>query len=124
MYISVNENNEVKKIGIDETLKVLYIDEKAESYPFKGWSDAKICCYIVEVNKEGIVTMFTPYIWSNNLEVIDLLGKTTEVNASDISDNRDGLMETFEASMLNTDDIADLRAGLEEVYEMLLESEV
>ena len=44
-------------------------------------------------------------------------------NASDISDNRDGLMETFETYLSNTDDIATLREGLMEVYE-LIESEV
>ena len=123
MYISVNEKNEIKKVGIDENLTVLYVDENSADYPWNGWSEVKICCYKVEV-KDGIVTMMTPYVDSISLDVIDQLGKSTEVNAGDISDNRDGLMETFEASMLNTDDIADLRTGLEEVYEMLLESEV
>lgn len=123
MYISVNEKNEIKKVGIDENLTVLYVDENNVDYPWNGWSKAKICCYKVTV-KDGIVTMMTPYIWSNNLDVIDQLGKSTETNKSDISDNRDGLMETFETSITNSDDIATLRDGLMEVYEMLLESEV
>ena len=124
MYISVNEKNEIKKVGIDENLTVLYVDENSADYPWNGWSEAKICCYKVEV-KDGIVTMMTPYIWSNNLDVIDQLGKSTEVNKSDISDNRDGLMETFETGMTNSDDIATLRNGLMEVYEMITaESEV
>lgn len=124
MYISVNSNNEIKKVGIDENLTVLYVDETREDYPWNGWSEAKICCFKVKVNDEGMITMFTPYIWSNNLDVIDMLGQSTEVNKSDISDNRDGLMETFETGMTNSDDIATLRDGLMEVYEMLLESEV
>lgn len=124
MYISVNENNEIKKVGIDDTLTVLYVDETKENYPFKGWSEAKICCYKVRVNDGGVITMFTPYIYADNLEVIDMLGQSTEVNKSDISDNRDGLMETFETGMTNSDDIATLRNGLMEVYEMLLKSEV
>lgn len=123
MYVSVNDKNEIKEVGISTNplLTSLYIND--EKNPFNGWSNAKICCFKVNV-KDGIVTMMTPYVDSISLDVIDQLGKSTEVNAGDISDNRDGLMETFEASMLNTDDIADLRTGLEEVYEMLLESEV
>jgi hypothetical protein len=41
------------------------------------------------------------------------------VNASDISDNRTGIEESFEASLSNADDIADVRTALEEVYEMI-----
>ena len=50
--------------------------------------------------------------------------KKIDVNASDIADNRDGLMETFEGTMINAEDISALREGLEEVYEMIIESEV
>lgn len=125
MYISVNQNNEIKKVGVDENLTVLYVDEKSKNYPWNGWSNAKICCYRVNVNDKGIVTMMTPYIFSNNLDVIDQLGNATEVNSSDITDNRNGLMETFETGMTNSDDIATLRNGLMEVYEMITaESEV
>ena len=124
MYLSGNERNEVKKVGIDENLTILYVDENNSEYPFKGWSDAKICCFKVNVT-DGIITMATPYIYNNNLEVIDMLGQSTEVNKSDISDNRDGLMETFETGMTNSDDITTLRDGLMEVYEMITaESEV
>ena len=45
-------------------------------------------------------------------------------NAIDISDNRDGLMETFEATLTNTDDVAINRQAIEELYEMILGSEV
>lgn len=50
--------------------------------------------------------------------------ESVNTNTTDISDNRDGLMETFEANITNSDDITTLRDGLMEVYEMLLESEV
>lgn len=43
------------------------------------------------------------------------------VNASDISDNRTGIEESFEASLENADDIADVRTALEEVYELITE---
>lgn len=122
MYVSVNKKNEIKMVGVstDPNLTSLYIDD--EHNPFEGWSEAKICCYKVNV-KDGIVMMMTPYIDSRLLDHFDQIGMATEVNASDISDNREGLMETFETSMVNTDDISSLREGLEEVYEMLLESE-
>lgn len=45
-----------------------------------------------------------------------------ELNTCDISDNREGLIETFDSTMSNSDDIATLREGLMEVYE-LIESE-
>ena len=48
-----------------------------------------------------------------------------ELNASDISDNREGLTETFEATLNNTDDVAINRQAIEELYEMITaESEV
>jgi hypothetical protein len=40
-------------------------------------------------------------------------------NANDISDNRTGIEESYEASLTNTEDIADVRTALEEVYEMI-----
>ena len=125
MYISVNSQNEIKEVGIstDTSLTSLYVDEKNENFPFKGWSEVKICCYKVEV-KDGIVIMMTPYVDSRFIDHFDQVGQSTEVNKSDISDNRDGLMETFETGMTNSDDIATLRNGLMEVYEMLLGSEV
>ena len=46
-------------------------------------------------------------------------------NTSDISDNRQGLTETFEATLTNTDDVAINRQAIEELYEMITaESEV
>lgn len=124
MYVSVNKENEIKMVGVstDPNLTSLYIDD--ENNPFNGWSEAKICCYKVEV-KDGIVTMMTPYVDSRLIDHFDQVGQSTEVNKSDISDNRDGLMETFETGMTNSDDIATLRNGLMEVYEMITsESEV
>ena len=48
-----------------------------------------------------------------------------DVNSNDISDNRQGLTETFEATLTNTDDVAINRQAIEELYEMITaESEV
>ena len=48
-----------------------------------------------------------------------------DANSSDISDNRQGLTETFESTLTNADDVAINRQAIEELYEMLTtESEV
>ena len=48
-----------------------------------------------------------------------------KINSSDISDNREGLTETFEATLTNTDDVAINRQAIEELFEMITaESEV
>ena len=48
-----------------------------------------------------------------------------DVNSGDISDNRQGLTETFEATLNNTDDVAINRQAIEELFEMITaESEV
>lgn len=59
-------------------------------------------------------------ICQENLDIIRLEDSKSK---DEIFENRNGLIETFETSMLNVDDIAVLRNGIEEVYEMLLESE-
>lgn len=52
---------------------------------------------------------------------LNSVSEQTDVNTSDISDNREGLTETFETTLINADDISALREGLEEVYEMIIE---
>lgn len=48
-----------------------------------------------------------------------------DANSSDISDNRQGLTETFESTLTNADDVAINRQAIEELFEMITaESEV
>ena len=119
MIVYVNENYEIKDVGTteDETLTPLEI---LHNNPFEGWSVAKICCYKVNV-KDGFVIMMTPYVDSKLLDHIDQLGKQGETNTSDISDNREGIMETYEETSTNTADVADLREAVMELYEMMNE---
>ena len=42
-----------------------------------------------------------------------------DVNSSDISDNRQGLTETFESTLTNADDVAINRQAIEELFEMI-----
>ena len=42
-----------------------------------------------------------------------------DVNSSDISNNRQGLTETFESTLTNADDVAINRQAIEELFEMI-----
>lgn len=116
MYVSVNKKNEIKMVGVstDPNLTALYIND--DNNPFDGWSSAKICCYKVNV-KEGIVMMLTPYVDSRMIEHFDALGLENEVNASDISDNSDGIYEIAEIVSDDSEciyDLADIISLLDE----------
>lgn len=57
----------------------------------------------------------------------EIMNNTDKINtnSSDISDNRQGLTETFEATLTNTDDVAINRQAIEELFELITaESEV
>lgn len=75
MKIYVNERNEIHEVNTcsDPSLIELEVTDGT----FDGWSEAKICCYKVNV-KDGNVTMMTPYVDSRLIEHIDQLGKQTE----------------------------------------------
>lgn len=121
MYLSVNSENEIKNVGVtsDTELSIIYVDDTLDDFPLKGWSDAKICCYKIKVDDKGRIIMLTPYIWSNNLEVIDMLGHGTD-------DNSDGLFDMADATSDISDalfELADYVAELEERINTLEESE-
>lgn len=60
-----------------------------------------------------------------SMENFDIVRKEDSKSKDDIFDNRNGLIETFEATLTNTDDVAINRQAIEELYEMLTaESEV
>lgn len=42
-----------------------------------------------------------------------------KTNASDIADNRDGIMETFESTLNNEAELEDCRSAIIELYEMM-----
>lgn len=76
MILYVNDKNEIKDVNYtsDENLTPLLVNDNTNDNPFLSWSPAKICCYKVEV-KNGIVTMFTPYIDSRIIEHIERQGQ-------------------------------------------------
>ena len=75
MILYVDNENKVRAVNAttDDTLTPLYVDESNDTFPFKGWSTAKICCYMVNVS-DGMVTMMTPYVDSRCLEFVDQMG--------------------------------------------------
>lgn len=75
MILYVDSENKVRAVNTttDTSLKPLYVDESNDTFPFKGWSTAKICCYMVNVI-DGVVTMWTPYVDSRMLDSIDAMG--------------------------------------------------
>lgn len=119
MYLYVNERNEIKSVNTPiEGLTGLYVDESIDFFPFRGWSEAKICCYKVNVNDKGVVTMMTPYLDSRLLDHIDQLGQATEENESMVMQTQEGLAESFELSLANSDEIVQTQEGLVETFEM------
>lgn len=73
MKIYCNEKGEIHSTTPDPTLTEIEVTDGT----FDGWTDAKICCYKVNV-KDGNVTMMTPYVDSRLIEHIDQLGRQTE----------------------------------------------
>lgn len=83
MILYVDNESKVRAVNNTDNAKLtpLYVDETAEMFPFKGWSTARICCYkVTVVNAE--ITMWTPYIDSQNLEMIDTMGHQIDAKAS------------------------------------------
>ena len=119
MILYVNENNEIKDVNTTDDKSLIAVEINDDKNPFKNCSVAKICCYKVEVH-DGEITSLIPYVDSRLIEHIDKLGKQSEANTSDISDNREGLIETFETSITNSTDISDLRKAIEEIYEAII----
>jgi hypothetical protein len=77
MKVYVDLDNKIRDVGstTDTSLTELTIND--EDNPFKGWSKAKICCYMVTV-ADGVVTMMTPYRSSSTLDFIDEIGKDSD----------------------------------------------
>lgn len=122
MILFVNENNEIKDVNTTDLEGLIALEVDDVNNPFKGWSVAKICCYKVAVFDKK-VAMMTPYVDSRLIEHIDQLGKGVDTNTTDITDNREGLIETFDNTMTNAEDIADCREAIIELYDMILGGE-
>jgi len=84
MIVYVNQNGEIHDVGTttDETLSPVEIIDDDEN-PFTGWSDARICCYRVQVY-DGHVVMMTPFVSSILIDFVDRFGTADAQTAEDI----------------------------------------
>lgn len=124
MILYVDNENKVRAVNTttDTSLTPLYIDETADSFPFKGWSVAKICCYKVSVSY-GIVTMMTPYIDSRNLEMIDTMGHQIDATAENnvvTTETVDGIMTDIIPELAEAD--ANLTATIDSILTDIIPS--
>lgn len=124
MILYVDNENKVRAVNstTDTSLTPLYVDETADLFPFKGWSVAKICCYKVSVS-DGIVTMFTPYIDSRNLEMIDNMGHqidATSDNTKITTETVDGIMTDVIPELAEAD--ANLTATIDSILTDIIPS--
>lgn len=98
MIVYVNSNGEIHDVGTttDETLSPVEIIDDEEN-PFHGWSDARICCYRVQV-VEGRVVMMTPYVSSILIDFVDRFGTDIAENQEVTAENSDAIIEVSEDS--------------------------
>lgn len=118
MILYVDNENKVRAVNSTDDVKLtpLYVDETAEMFPFKGFSIAKICCYKVTVVNAKI-TMWTPYIDSRNLEMIDNMGH--QIDAT--SDNTKVTTETVDGIMTDViPELAEADANLTATIDSIL----
>jgi hypothetical protein len=108
MKVYVDSENKIRAVGTttDTSLTEVFIDETADTFPFKGWSIAKICCYMVNVS-DGVVTMMTPYVDSRSLEMIDNMGHqidATSDNTNITTETVDGIMTDMLPELAEADE--------------------
>jgi len=101
MILYVDSENKIRAVNTttDASLKALYVDETNLMFPFKGWSTAKICCYMVEVS-DGVVTMMTPYVDSRCLEFVDQMGHSID-NVTPYKETKKGYYGEKEKTFYN-----------------------
>ena len=79
MKLYTDEQGRIFAVGSTERtdLTEIEVDENSFDFPFKGWSETKICCYRIEVT-DGHISMMTPYVPTNVIGALDSLGSENE----------------------------------------------
>ena len=78
MKVFVDGESRIQDVGTTSDPELTELEINDEDNPFKEWSQAKICSYKIEV-KEGVVTMYTPYRMSSDLDYIDEIGRACDI---------------------------------------------
>lgn len=116
-------NLEIKLTNLDE--RVIKIEESGGGSGGDGYITSVSNDFNVVNKKLSLSNNVTTKLSKVGEQSILVNEENIKINTSDISDNREGLTETFEATLTNTDDAAINRQAIEELYEMLTaESEV
>ena len=92
MLIGINEKYQIKQIReiTDGTLTVIELDETAEFYPFKDWSDPRILsyCYKDDVNSVSIY----PWVDTRAIDQFETYAETLNNMVTDRQNVIDGLV--------------------------------
>lgn len=74
MKLYVDLHGRIMAINATERtdLAEIEVDENAMDFPFKGWSESRICCYRVNV-ENGRITMMTPYVPTHMISALENL---------------------------------------------------
>ena len=75
MNVFLDDKNRIMDVGTstNDKLTKVFIDETLESYPFKGFSEAKLKCYQVIVDEKGEVLKYEPFVSDEFIDVIERL---------------------------------------------------
>lgn len=84
MKLYVDSESKIRAVGSTDDTTLTEVIVNDEDNPFKGWSTAKICCYVVNV-VDGVVTMMTPYRDSKVLDYVDEIGKDRDEKTEALS---------------------------------------
>lgn len=84
MILYVNEQNEICDVDSTDDNRLVPLVINDDDNPFETWSNAKICCYKVEVSN-GVVTKYSPYIDTRVINHIDKLEGNNKKNESQIT---------------------------------------
>lgn len=98
MTVYTDNDGRIMAVGHtdDETLIPVEIIDDEEN-PFHDWSDARICCYRVQV-VDGRVVMMTPYVSSILIDFVDRFGTDIAENQEATAENSDAIIEVSEDS--------------------------
>lgn len=93
MKLYIDEQDRIADIGTakSDNLREIYIDENAEDFPFKGWSNTRLKCYVIEV-ENGRVTMFAPYVPLEYIEKLEQQDKELTLMQLALCELYEGMM--------------------------------
>ena len=78
MILYINNRGEIKDIDSTKSIRLNPVLVADNENPFLHWSKAKILCHRIELDENGKIKKYMPYIDSNVVNQIDQLSKENE----------------------------------------------